>query len=981
MSNARKLGNMTTHGLDGDFNVDPTDNTLVVDSTNNRVGIGSATPTTTLDITGTATATAFSGPLTGNVTGTTSSISNHDTDALSEGSTNLYYTNARADARAQLKIDALVDSAPNTLDTLNELAAALGDDANFSTTITNSIATKLPLAGGTVTGELNVDAQLKANQLRLSKNGDSTSIGATIGLSNAGGDTNSNDITITAANSTNSIVLRSAINIDTQTYQSGSWNSRLKILQNGNVGIGTSSPSTNLQVDGDWASDYGTMSISGPQNALTGIGLRANNTYVGSIIWRDGSTGTGGSSHLEINSYLSNPIELRTNNIARVTIDGSSGNVGIGASSPAEKLEVNGSVKVGNLKIQNEYGGRIGFNRNTANGAIYDSSYAAFQINGETSTLDYLSFEAYPVSGSPSNAMAIKSNGNVGIGTSSPGKLLTLSRAAEAQSEQLEFRNVGGISNGNFDGIKWSQGATGSTTLAEQRINYYSSGVVDMSFNLRSEDSVLYLKAGGNVGVGTASPAYKLDVFNNTTDTGSQLRVKNSYTAVGADAVVNIDGYGASTLKLWRNGIEEWKLERITNSDNLGLYAYGGAVSGGAGAGLIQFWDYDTGGIGIGTNSPGARLEIYDSHGGNTDDHSSYGHPVSGGSNGALYINKGNSRIDWQDGLVFCGEGTTWSARFTGRAGLTTNSDTAGEILGVHPVEGSATASWNDTAGANSVTSAFFRVMGNGKTFVKKLNSDAFRAPSHATDAAANSAGGNVAGSIYYNTASNVHRSYNGTQWTSVGSAPITESVFDAFRDGSALCLLKGNNSNVDTGGNHTGSLQGGATYTTTTKFGSHAFDLVGTGVYLDIPTLPMIETVSFWFYCVGGNPGYIVDFRHDNPNNGRSYLYTHAGASGGTGQHVDMGDDTTTTNRTGVIYINGAQYTSGQYNFLAGNWYHIVLVRNSTDTHRTWDQGIRFGNRSDGTTHGSAGHFDQIRVFNSRISASQAFDLYNETG
>ena len=39
-------------------------------------------------------------------------------------------------------ISALVDSAPSTLDTLNELAAALGDDANFSTTITNSLATK-----------------------------------------------------------------------------------------------------------------------------------------------------------------------------------------------------------------------------------------------------------------------------------------------------------------------------------------------------------------------------------------------------------------------------------------------------------------------------------------------------------------------------------------------------------------------------------------------------------------------------------------------------------------------------------------------------------------------------------------------------------------------------------------------------------------------------------------------------------------------
>ena len=46
----------------------------------------------------------------------------------------------------------LVDSSPATLNTLNELAAALGDDANFSTTVTNSIATKLPLAGGTMTG-------------------------------------------------------------------------------------------------------------------------------------------------------------------------------------------------------------------------------------------------------------------------------------------------------------------------------------------------------------------------------------------------------------------------------------------------------------------------------------------------------------------------------------------------------------------------------------------------------------------------------------------------------------------------------------------------------------------------------------------------------------------------------------------------------------------------------------------------------------
>ena len=47
----------------------------------------------------------------------------------------------------------LADSALNS-NTLNELAAALGDDANFSTTVTNNIATQLGLAGGTLTGDL-----------------------------------------------------------------------------------------------------------------------------------------------------------------------------------------------------------------------------------------------------------------------------------------------------------------------------------------------------------------------------------------------------------------------------------------------------------------------------------------------------------------------------------------------------------------------------------------------------------------------------------------------------------------------------------------------------------------------------------------------------------------------------------------------------------------------------------------------------------
>ena len=51
-------------------------------------------------------------------------------------------------------VNALIDSAPGTMNTLNEIAAALNDDAAFNTTVTNAIATKLPLGGGTMTGNI-----------------------------------------------------------------------------------------------------------------------------------------------------------------------------------------------------------------------------------------------------------------------------------------------------------------------------------------------------------------------------------------------------------------------------------------------------------------------------------------------------------------------------------------------------------------------------------------------------------------------------------------------------------------------------------------------------------------------------------------------------------------------------------------------------------------------------------------------------------
>lgn len=103
---------------------------------------------------------------------------NINADTL-DGQHGSYYT-----SYADTAVSNLVDSSPSALNTLNELAAAIGDDANFSTTITNSIASTnttanaaLPKAGGTITGQLIVNNDLKLpdnSELRIGSatNGD-----------------------------------------------------------------------------------------------------------------------------------------------------------------------------------------------------------------------------------------------------------------------------------------------------------------------------------------------------------------------------------------------------------------------------------------------------------------------------------------------------------------------------------------------------------------------------------------------------------------------------------------------------------------------------------------------------------------------------------------------------------------------------------------------------------------------------------------
>jgi hypothetical protein len=102
--------------------------------------------------------------VTGDVVGTTDTqtLSNKtlgtDLDAGTYKVTNLATPTAEADAATKDYVDSaisnLVDGAPALLDTLNELAAALGDDENFATTVATDIGTKVSKAGDSMTGEL-----------------------------------------------------------------------------------------------------------------------------------------------------------------------------------------------------------------------------------------------------------------------------------------------------------------------------------------------------------------------------------------------------------------------------------------------------------------------------------------------------------------------------------------------------------------------------------------------------------------------------------------------------------------------------------------------------------------------------------------------------------------------------------------------------------------------------------------------------------
>jgi len=203
-----------------------------------------------------------------------------------------------------------------------------------------------------------------------------------------------------------------------------------------------------------------------------------------------------------------------------MTIDGATGNVGIGTTSPANLLHVNGSGRFETDALVGRSGG----------GSVKFGAGSLSYIYGQDTTLQLKS--------NGNLGIGIDSDGNVGIGTTSPGAKLDvagaiLSTGTTAPSSGVGlatyYDGAGCIIRGyNYDTPAWKNIYIDSL---ETFINGYSGGAVGIGYNTLIGTTGKLL-VNGNVGIGTTSPEEVLHVEDTAgTFSVTPLRLSHSRTA------------------------------------------------------------------------------------------------------------------------------------------------------------------------------------------------------------------------------------------------------------------------------------------------------------------------------------------------------------------------------------------------------------------------------------------------------------------
>ena len=371
---------------------------------------------------------------------------------------------------------------------------------------------------------------------------------------------------------------------------------RMRIDASGNVGIGTSSPAAPLQVVG--AGRFG----AGPGDA-TNATLAMYNDGTGVSIEAFQGNNAGVKRNLWLNAY--------------------GGNVGIGTSSPGQRLEVSGSIAVTG-------GGNI-FSNSTAStwgiaGGNAFNNGGGITVGGSTSSV--IAGGIYFSTGTGatnSERMRIDSTGLVGIGTTTPGLY-----------PYGGLLNVaGGISMALGNRLGW--GITDSFTLNGVTTAHYgftygggsnfvtASGYYGINFATLGADRMRITSSGnvtiGNSAVDTAALSIARNTSTATVAASSSIVLSNRNTGINGTIAGGIfmdtfrdvaDPHYSGGIWFTRNPL----VSNLTSSSDIVFGSSGFNTSGALPAEIMRLTA--TGNLGIGTTAPSARLHAVVSSSGNT---------------------------------------------------------------------------------------------------------------------------------------------------------------------------------------------------------------------------------------------------------------------------------------------------------------------------------------------------------------------------
>ena len=354
---------------------------------------------------------------------------------------------------------------------------------------------------------------------------------------------------------------------------------RARITSGGNVGIGTTNP-TSL-----WSGDAKVLHVSA--SGTTAAGVRVASSRANVEFYSSGTTDNWG-----FYTTANMPFSLYTNNVERIRVTGD-GNVGIGTTNPANKLQI-GSVG------SSGYGGNdlvIGNGTQVMAFYVYSGGPSAWFTNTHFALL----------------SSGAGSTGNVGIGTTDP-STTTLSVLRGTSGEVGRFRTSATDSVADLvlvnDAQTWGFRVDGAT----------SDNFVIRNFQTSTD--VVHIKTSGNVGIGTTSPVNKLDIYDSVGAT--TLRLLNLYGVstglYGYSRIIGLTGGNGLFLSQnvsgssgGNNPLDDTAQpgQAISIGQNYGGIAF---VNYSAGAGTrtanVSMFINNSGNVGIGTTNPSEKLHV-----------------------------------------------------------------------------------------------------------------------------------------------------------------------------------------------------------------------------------------------------------------------------------------------------------------------------------------------------------------------------------